>query len=179
MKKYLLFLLATLCFTMACNEKAKAQIQLFKSTSTAYATSSAQSSDTVTGTATTYFSNKAGTLNSSVVSKYVVYFQIDTTVYSSAPTINCYLQGSFDGTTWFNLNGAPLGTDGICADTLNSATFATAQQRMSAISGCVKYVNGATRGSAVTKVNYVRVVFSHSGSGTSTRIYNVYLQTSY
>lgn len=176
MKRILFLLSLTLCFMVGCNE-TKAQLQLFKATATTYAASNAQAADTVTGTATTYFANKLGTLASSKSKNYAVYFKIDTTVYSSGPTINCYLQGSFNGVTWFNLNRAPMGTDGINADTLNSATFTGLVQSMSAYFGAGKQVGGVLRFSNSLRVPYVRLVVSHSGAGTSSRVFDVYLQT--
>jgi len=175
MKKYIVILV--LCLTASLiTQKANAQITMYKSTSTIAGITSAVA-DTVTGTATTYFSTKTGVLNTSTVANYKVTFQVDTTVYSSAPTVNVYLQGSMDGTTWYRLNNSPTGTDGVNCDTLNSATFTMLTQQMTATKGALKYVYGATFGSAASKSNYVRIVVSHSGAGTSTRIYNVKLYT--
>lgn len=163
---------------MASCQDTSAQITLYRSTASAYATNTALASDTLTGTDTTYFSNRRGTLTKSEYANYCVWFRIDTTAYTNAPTYNCYLQGSDDGITWFNLNGAPMGTDGINADTLNATTFTGLQRKMSAYSGATKFVNGGTRGSNAVRCEYVRLMVTSSGAGTSGRVYNVYLRTS-
>lgn len=169
----------SLCFMLSYTKsKAQSPIRLYEASASAAATGS-KVSDTLTATETTYYSTKTKDLQGSLASSYVLYFQADTTVYSSAPTLNVYLQGSMDGVTWFNLNGCGCGVDGKNADTLNSATFTGLVQRMSATSKATKYVYGSLVGNNTTNVNYVRAVFSHSGSGTSTRVYNIYLKTSY
>lgn len=184
MKKIIFLTLLTLGFMVSCNVKkaeAQAPLQLFKAANaTSIATSTANSADTITNGGTTYFTNKLNTLAGSIASNYVVTFQLDTTVYSGAPTYNAYLYGSMDGVTWFLLNGAPLGTDGRNCDTLNSVTFTDLTQRFSATSRTARTIYGTTSYSLCSKVNYVQLrVTQSAGAGTSARIRNVYLYTSY
>ena len=173
MKKILFLSLLTLCFLVSCNDTAKAQITLYKATASTYASSTAQSSDTITNTGTTYFSTRLGDLNKYTSSSYRTYFTLDTTSGTPA-TVYAIQEGSMDGTTWFPLNSQGLGTDGYNCDSLSVATasLANLQSTVVSTSGATKFVNGATRGSQCSRVLYYRVKFV--GTGTQTvRIYNV------
>lgn len=173
MKKILFLLSLTLCFLVGCNETSKAQITLYKATATTYASSTAQSFDTLTNNGTTYFSTRLGDLNKYTSSSYRTYFTLDTTSGTPA-TIYAIQEGSMDGTTWFALNSQGLGTDGYNCDslTLQTASLANLQSTVVSTSGATKFVNGATRGSMCARVLYYRIKFV--GTGTQTvRIYNV------
>jgi len=157
---------------VSCNDTAKAQITLYKATSTSYATGT-QSADTITNGGATYFSTRAGDLSKYTSSSYRAYFTTDTTSGTPA-TVYAIQEGSMDGTTWFPLNSQGLGTDGYNCDSLSISTTAlqNIQSTVVSTSGALKYVNGATRGSQCGRVLYYRVKFV--GSGTQTvRIYNV------
>lgn len=174
MKKILLFLLTALCFTAVCNE-AKAQINLYKSTST-IAGITTQTNDSITNTETTYFSTRRGDLTSKDFTKYRISWKSDTT--SGTPTtINAVVQGSIDGTKWFNFSGAALGTDGFNCDSLTMTTAANEYFTISEIVGGVKYANGATRGNTGMKCNYIRVVFVAASGTHNTVISDVKLIT--
>jgi len=155
MKKILLFLLLTLCFTVGWNNKSEAQILLFKSTST-YAGITTQKTDTLTNTETTYFSTRKGDLTGKDWTKYRITWKADT-LSGTPTTINYIVQGSTDGTKWWNFSGVGLGTDGFNCDSLTTTTAANEYFTITEIVGGVKFVNGATRGNCGMKPKYLRV----------------------
>lgn len=160
--KKILFILSLAFALASCNE-AKAQIKLYKSTST-IAGITTQTNDSITNTETTYFSTIKGDLTGKDYTNYIFSYKADTT--SGTPTtINVVAQGSMDGITWFNLSGAALGVDGVNCDTLTMTTAANTTFRITEISRSTKYANGALRGNCVTKCNYMRLAFV-AASGT-------------
>jgi len=174
MKKLIFLLSLTLCFMVSCNDTAKAQITLYKATSTSYATGT-QSADTITNTGTTYFSTRAGDLSKYTSGNYRAYFNLDTTSGTPA-TVYAIQEGSNDGTTWYAINSQGMGTDGYNCDslTVGSTLLTGIQQNVCSTVSATKYINGATRGSQCARWLYYRLKFV--GTGTQTvRIYSVKL----
>lgn len=171
--KKIIFLLTVVFALTACNN-LKAQITMYKSTSTITGITT-QTADTITNTGTTYFSTRTGALNTFSNGNYRASFTIDTTSGTPA-TVYCIQQGSMDGTTWFDLNSNALGTDGYNCDSLSiaSGSLTNITQTVSTVKGSCKYVNGTLRCSGSARVLYYRLKFV--GTGTQTvRVYNVKL----
>lgn len=158
---------------VSCND-TKAQIKLYKSTST-YAGITSQETDTITNIETTYFSTKAGFMGKTASASISVSFVADTT--SGTPTtIQVVLQGSNNGTTWWNYGGSTgLGTDGLNSDTLTITTAANSEFTISSMPGTTKFVNGTLRGNTGRKADYVRLVMVAASGTHNTRISNVRL----
>jgi hypothetical protein len=172
MKRIIFAFLAVFALT-ACNNKANAQITLYKSTGPISGITT-QTSDTLDNAETTYFSTRTGDLNKYTTANYTAYFMLNTNSGTTAGTI--IQEGSNDGITWFPISGAmALGTDGYNCDSLTLASsYTTSMKTMTTVSGAVKYVNGATRGNCASRVLYYRLKVV--GSGTqATRIYSIKL----
>ena len=173
MKHTIIMLLAVLALT-ACNKTSNAQIKMYKCTSVQSGITT-QLTDTLTNTETTYFNVKTGALNNYTTNKYAFYFTSDTT---SGTPVTCYVvaQGSYDGTTWFNLSGSPLGTDGINCDSLAlvAASQVGTQSKLYEIGGTTKWsVTGAPAAGAnynhTPRVPYIRLKFVQP-SGTVAQV---------
>ena len=174
MKKLMIALLAVFALT-ACNNTAKAQITLYRSGAT-IATITALTTDTLDNSETTYFSTRTGDLNKYTTANYTAYFMMDTISGTTTPG-NVVQQGSYDGTTWFNLSGNVYGgITGTNCDTLtwSISNVANLQNTVWTTSGSTKYSYGVTSGNFAPRVLYYRLKFVSSGT-QSTRVYNVKL----
>ena len=159
MKKLGIILLMAALFS--CNDT---QAQMTMTASTA-------SLDSIlnAGTTTAF---KTASLNGLVSGNYRVVFTAANV--SGTSTFKAVLEGSMDGTTWFNLTGNS-GTDGRNTDTLQCTGVSTAAQfTMTSIPGGGKYVYSTQFYNGGGRVLYVRVRFI--GTGTQvTRISSVKL----
>lgn len=187
MKQIMIALLVVFALT-ACNNKAEAQIQMYKSTTGAIADITSVTADTLTNADSTWFLCRAGALNKYTGREYIFYFTLDTTSYSSYSGAAVVAQGSYDGVSWFNLSGGkitdmsgvPLGTDGNNCDSLTIA-IANVQNEVNRIyeyGGTAKWAVTGTPAAGINhnqtpRVTYARLKFVNGGTN-ATRIYNVY-----
>lgn len=181
MKKIGIFLMLMVAL-ISCNE-TQAQITLYKSTSGTIATITSITTDTLTNADSTWFVSRAGALNAKSEGRYIAYFTMDTVSGTTTPG-NVVQQGSYDGTTWFNLNGGSvvnmtgvgMGIDGANCDTLTWAVGHCANKvnQVYTRSGTGKFVYATSIFNVAPRVLYYRLKFVSSGT-QSTRIYNVSL----
>lgn len=114
MRKFILSIMAVLCFT-AFGQKATAQVITLNG--------SHATTDTVTNTGTTDLTTAAGVLTKMTNGKYRVAFKI--TNVSGTSSLRAIVQGSLDGQNWVNYFGN-AGTNGVQCDTLTITSAAPA-----------------------------------------------------
>lgn len=190
MKQIMISLLAVFALT-ARNEKANAQIRMYKSTTGAQSAITTVTADTLTNADSTWFNVPSGMLAKYKSRALTFYFTLDTTSGSTITGAAIVAQGSFDGVTWFNLSGGdnsvysstkglPLGTDGNNCDSLSLAigNLSNKVNKIYEIGGTAKWaVTGTPTAGAnynlTPFVPYARIKYVNGGTN-ATRIYNVY-----
>jgi hypothetical protein len=173
MKKLGIILLMAALFS--CND-TQAQITMYKST-VLQSGITAQTSDTLVNTETTYFNVRTGALNKYTTNKYAFYFTVDTASGVTPVAVNAVAQGSYDGINWFNMSSTFSGVDGVNCDSLTIASSAqnNVQKKISCIGGAGKFVYAVSTFNCTARVTYARLVFVQPSGASTLYINNVYL----
>lgn len=152
MKKLILIVMLALTTAISSN----AQIALYSANN--------KTNDTITDAETLYMTSKVNALTGQRGDKYACTFRVLNNV-SGTSTFTAILQGSWDNSTWFNMSPGGLGTDGVNSDSLTVSSAADLNTyKITVNPNAVKFVNGATRGTANSRVNYIRVKIVATGT---------------
>lgn len=152
MKKLLLIVMLALSTAITMN----AQIALYSANN--------KTVDTITNAETLYMTSKVNALTGQRTASYVATFRVLDNV-SGTSTFTAILQGSMDGLTWFNMTPGGLGTDGVNSDSLTVTAAADLYAgKLSINPNTTKFVNGTLRGTANSRVNYLRVKIVATGT---------------
>ena len=166
MKQIIMTALLLCAVGLGLSNAQQVKLTMYKGTGTSYSTITTQAIDTLLNTETTYFYTRAGAINKYTSGAFAVTFFADS-IAGGTPTIAVSQQGSFDGVTWFALNGEALGNDGRNCDTLAATTPNNRTFMLSTVPKSSRFIYGSTRGSTAIHVPYYRISITSASTGTT------------